>query len=360
MDIIELILASPSGISAGELERRVKLSRPTINRRLKEAMDLNTIHARGNGSARVYVSADPLNAIRQYFNVHHSSRQFAKYEESRLDFTAALTDFDDRRPSVNSYVLEKRDLVSFLVDFSCASSVLEGGTYSLLDTQALIEYGEKAEGKPLSDAFLVLNHKKAFEYLYENLFEYLYENLSYESIFEIHRRLTDDHDIPELANADHFLNRDQQGVREYAEVRIGTTSYSPPFRPGTGYIKKMLGRILDTASAIDDPIEASFYLFTRIPYLQVFEDGNKRTSRAMCNVPLLQAGMPPISFIDFNKQDYIISMLAFYELGDVSFGAKTFMDSYLKSCERLGVSFSGNSNAAKAEEPKHDGPTMLA
>ena len=62
-----------------------------------------------------------------------------------------------------------QELSKFLIDFSCASSALEGGTYSLLDTQALIEYGEKAADKPLRDAFLVLNHKEAFEYLYDHM-----------------------------------------------------------------------------------------------------------------------------------------------------------------------------------------------
>ena len=83
------------------------------------------------------------------------------------------------------------------------------------------------------------------------------------------------------------------------------------------------------------PVQAAFYLLTRIPYLQPFQDGNKRTSRAMCNVPLLQAGLPPISFVDFAKQDYIISMLAFYELGEVRLAERCFVAAYKKSIARL-------------------------
>lgn len=182
--------------------------------------------------------------------------------------------------------------------------------------------------KKVSDAFLVLNHKKAFEYLYDHL--------SLDSILEVHKRLTDDHGLPELKGSPHFLESEQQGVvREYAEARINTTSYSPPFRPGTGYIKKKLEYILSTSASIENPIESAFYLLTRLPYLQPFADGNKRTSRAICNVPLMRAGLPPISFMDFGKQDYIISMLSFYELGDTKFAAATFSAAYQKSWRRL-------------------------
>ena len=42
----------------------------------------------------------------------------------------------------------------------------KGGSYSALDTQALIEYGQKNKDKPTADAVLVLNHKRAAEYLW--------------------------------------------------------------------------------------------------------------------------------------------------------------------------------------------------
>jgi Fic family protein len=325
-DMLNIITASPKGISAGEIEKMVSLSRPTINRRLKEALDAGLIIAEGQGAARVYVDADPLRPVRQYFNTPLGDRPFAKYREELLEYRPSLETF--KLNPVGGFKIDKRDLVQFLVDFACASSVLEGGTYSLLDTQALIEYGEKAEGKPLPDAFLVLNHKNAFEYLYDHL--------SLDSIFEVHKRLTDDHGLPELKGSPHFLDSEQLGVvREYEEVRINTTTYSPPFRPGTGYIKNMLNYILNTSTSIEDPIESAFYLLTRLPYLQPFADGNKRTSRAMCNVPLMLAGLPPISFMDFGKQDYIISMLSFYELGDTKFAAATFSSAYQKSWRRL-------------------------
>lgn len=90
-------------------------------------------------------------------------------DETRFLVTPELSDGTLQKfANLPKYTLDKRALGKFLIDFSCASSALEGGTYSLLDTQALIEYGEKAADKPLQDAFLVLNHKEAFEYLYDH------------------------------------------------------------------------------------------------------------------------------------------------------------------------------------------------
>jgi len=328
-NVLDVILASPKGASAGDIERLASVSRATINRELRRLVGLGLIVPEGNGAARVYRDADPLRAIRRYFDEPHTRRRFAKYNESLLEMEPSI-DLEKFSFAKSYPPLERKDLVRFLVDFSCASSILEGGTYSILDTQALIEYGEKAAEKPIADMYLVLNHKSAFEYLYENL--------SLSSIFELNRRLTDDHGIPELSGAPHFLDKTRQGVvRDYEDVNIAFSSYSPPYRPGTGYVAKMLDKVLETAAAESNPIKSAFYLLTRIPYLQPFSDGNKRTSRALCNVPLLNAGLPPISFMDFGKKDYILSMLAFYELGDTGMFEYCFAAAYKRSCERLGL-----------------------
>ena len=48
-----------------------------------------------------------------------------------------------------------------LIDLSWNSSRLEGNTYSLLDTQRLIEFGEAAEGNDARETQMILNHKAA-------------------------------------------------------------------------------------------------------------------------------------------------------------------------------------------------------
>lgn len=333
-DIVNLVKQSPAGMSAGDIEKISRSSRATLNRRLRDAVHAGEIERIGEGRAVMYRSVDRRRAILDYFEISPSERKIATYNEDRL--RPEMFDISPI-PQLSSFSpLEKRDMVRFLVDFSCASSVLEGGTYSLLDTQALLEYGEKAPGKPLSDAFLVLNHRDAFEYLFEH------RELSLPVALEVHRRLTSDHAVPELRDTPHFLPDHQRGViRKYEDVHIAQSTYSPPFRPGTYYLQDMLQRILDEAGTIENPVQSAFHILTRLPYLQPFIDGNKRVSRVLCNVPLLNAGLPPISFADFSKRDYIVSLLAFYELGDTSVASKCFSDAYLKSCRRLGLDRTG-------------------
>lgn len=328
-DLLDFVSDNPKGVSAGELERQLKLSRTTLNRRLKGELQAGAIVVTGKGPSTRYHSADPLSALRTYITKPHTEREMAPYQEARLGLLPVLSaETENRFVGMPEHRLDKRELGQFLIDFACASSALEGGTYSLLDTQALIEYGERSAGKPIEDAFLVLNHKEAFEYLHDHM--------ELDSIHKVHDLLTSDHEMPALENAQHFLSKARRGVvRDHSDVNVRLSTYLPPYRPGTGYLKQKLEEVLRTAEGIENPIQAAFYLLSRIAYLQPFEDGNKRTSRAMCNVPLVKAKLPPISFVDFGKQDYIISLLAFYELGDIRLLERCFADAYAKSIARL-------------------------
>lgn len=334
-DLLQFVCRFPQGVSPREIERHLQISRTTLHRRLREEVARGTLLAIGKGRATRYQSTDTLAAIGAYFERPHTERALAPYREELLEVepglqAGTLEQFHD----LPEHVMDKYSLGKFLIDFACASSVLEGGSYSMLDTLALIEYGEKAKGKPLEDAFLVLNHKEAFEYLYDHP--------RLDAIYKVHDLLTNDHELSGLKDSRHFLAKEFRGVaREYADVDIALSAYLPPFRPGTGYIEKMLERIIGTAEKIQHPVQAAFYLLTRIPYLQPFKDGNKRTSRALCNVPLLRARLPPISFVDFGKTDYIVSLLAFYELGDTRLAERCFANAYKKSIARLGVNPAG-------------------
>ncbi len=327
----QIVSRFPGGATPAELERLVGFSRATLNRRLREEVDAGRLVIEGSGPTTRYRSADPLAAIRAYFELPDAERKIARYREELLEAEPNLPgEVIADLAGVPRYEPDRREFSKFLIDFACASSALEGGTYSLLDTEALIEYGERAPGKPLAHAALVLNHKSALDALYSER--------TLDAIFKIHSLLTDNHGLPELQDSEHFLPEGDRGrPREYKDVNIHRSAYSPPFRPGTGYIASALATILRRAETIADPIQASFYLLTRIPYLQPFPDGNKRTSRVMCNIPLLNAKLPPISFVDFHKRDYIVGMLAFYELGDAMPIGRCFVDAYKRSIARLGL-----------------------
>jgi Fic family protein len=55
--------------------------------------------------------------------------------------------------------------------------------------------------------------------------------------------------------------------------------------------------LLQKASAIPDPFEQAFLVMVQLPYLQPFEDVNKRVSHLGANIPLIQNNLcPPLLY----------------------------------------------------------------
>lgn len=326
--------AGPSGVAPEALIlASPDISRSTLNRRLAALVADGSIKALGSGRATRYVSTTPLSRadIDAYFSQPWQQRPVARFDAALLEATPALdADKAQRCQQIQAVAqpLDKRLLASFLIDWSWGSSVLEGSTYSALDTEALIQYGQRNKDKPTADAVLVLNHKRAAEYLWAH------RDLSLPHVLAMHAMLTDDHGLDEVSESDHFLPEHQRGkVREYEDVNLGASAYMPPFRPGTGFVAQSLDHILEVANALQ-PVQAALYLITRIPYLQAFANGNKRTARLAANAPLLAAGLLPFSFADVNKADYIRGMAAFYELGSLHVMAQAFIHGYARSVVR--------------------------
>ena len=55
----------------------------------------------------------------------------------------------------------------------------------------------------------------------------------------------------------------------------------------------------------------------QLPYLQPFEDVNKRVSRLAANIPLVRRNLSPLSFVDVPQRPYIDGLLGVYELNRV-------------------------------------------
>ena len=71
-----------------------------------------------------------------------------------------------------------------------------------------------------------------------------------------------------------------------------------------------------------------------LPYLQPFEDVNKRVSRLAANVPLVRANVCPLSFVDVPQQDYTHGILGVYELKRIELLRDVFVWAYERSCIR--------------------------
>jgi hypothetical protein len=206
-----------------------------------------------------------------------------------------------------------------LIDLSWNSSRLEGNTYSLLETERLLELGESAEGKNAQEAQMILNHKAAIELLVEQAAEIGFNRYT---ILNLHALLSDN------------LLADPRacGRLRAIPVAIAGTSYHPLEVPQL--IEECFQQILDTASAIADPYEQSFFVTVHLPYLQPFEDVNKRVSRLALNIPLVRQNLCPVSFVDVPERAYIDGILGVYELNRVELLRDVFVWAYERSCAR--------------------------
>jgi hypothetical protein len=204
-----------------------------------------------------------------------------------------------------------------LIDLSWNSSRLEGNTYSLLETQRLLEAGEAAEGKAAHETQMILNHKAAIELLAERATEIGFNRYT---ICNLHALLAENL-LPESAAGGR--------LRTHA-VGIGGSVYHPLEVPST--IEECFDQILATAAAITDPFEQAFFAMVQLPYLQPFEDVNKRVSRLAANIPLVQHNLGPLSFVDVPRSDYTNAILGVYELNRVDYLRDVFEWAYERSC----------------------------
>ena len=71
-----------------------------------------------------------------------------------------------------------------------------------------------------------------------------------------------------------------------------------------------------------------------LPYLQPFEDVNKRVSRLAANIPLIKGNFSPLSFIDVPERAYVDAMLGVYELNRIELLRDVFVWAYERSCQQ--------------------------
>ena len=206
-----------------------------------------------------------------------------------------------------------------LIDLSWNSSRLEGNTYSLLDTRRLIEFGQEAEGRERLEAQMILNHKDAIEFLVGAA-----EDIGFNryTILNLHALLANNL-LPDPSAA---------GRLRHIEIGIERSVFQPLAVPQL--IEECFDQILATTAAIEDPFEQAFFFMVQSPYLQPFDDVNKRVSRLAANIPLIKANLSPLTFIDVPGSTYTDAMLGVYELNKIDLMKDVFIWAYGRSAAR--------------------------
>ena len=213
----------------------------------------------------------------------------------------------------------KQILNRLLIDLSWNSSRLEGNTYSLLDTRRLIEFGEEAEGRDRLEAQMILNHKDAIAFLVGAADEIGFNR---HTILNLHAILAQNL-LPDEAAA---------GRLRYIAVGIEKSAFHPLEVPQL--IEECFDQILATAAAIEDPFEQAFFVMVQLPYLQPFDDVNKRVSRLSANIPFIKGNLSPLSFTDVPRSTYTDAILGVYELNRIDLLKDVFVWAYERSAAR--------------------------
>ncbi|HYO47132.1 MAG TPA: Fic family protein [Gemmatimonadota bacterium] len=213
----------------------------------------------------------------------------------------------------------KQILNRLLIDLSWNSSRLEGNTYSLLDTRRLIEFGEEPEGRDRLEAQMILNHKDAIEFLVRAADEIGFNRYT---ILNLHAILANNL-VPDEAAA---------GRLRHIAVAIEKSAFHPLEVPQL--VEECFDQILAKATVIEDPFEQAFFVMVQLPYLQPFDDVNKRVSRLAANIPFIKGNLSPLSFTDVPRSTYTDAILGVYELNSIELLKDVFVWAFERSAAR--------------------------
>jgi Fic/DOC family len=258
----------------------------------------------------------PVGYNREFLGSYRPNETFYLLEKQRAHLAqVGKPNFDDQ--AAGTYA--KQILHRLLIDLSWNSSRLEGNTYSLLDTTRLIELGEAAEGRDRLEAQMIVNHKDAIEFLVNDA-----EAIGFNryTILNLHgilaQNLLPDPGAP--------------GRLRRMGVGIGKSTFHPLELPQL--IEECFNEVLEKSAAIKDPFEQALFAMAQLPYLQPFDDLNKRVSRLSANIPFIRHNLSPLSFIDVPRAVYMDAILGVYELNKVDLLRDVFIWAYERSAAR--------------------------
>ncbi|PVM84449.1 hypothetical protein DDF62_22205 [Caulobacter radicis] len=356
-EILELVAASPDGLSIGDIANALGFSaaRRTLQYRLRRLIDDGRLRMIGQGRSARYRTPDgapsqdalqsqapvtdvvPLSEAgrrgRDYVRGPIEARRPVGYDRAFLDRYRPNQSFylsqaeRDRLAAIGAHRAEaapagtyaRQILSRLLIDLAWNSSRLEGNTYSLLDTRRLLDFGQEAQGRAHREAQMILNHKDAIEFLVQSADDIGFNRYT---ILNLHGMLANN------------LLPDPSAVGRLRHIAVGIerSTFHPLETPAL--ITECFDQLLATAEAIRDPFEQAFFVMVQLPYLQPFDDVNKRVSRLAANIPLIKANLAPLSFTDVPGDLYAQATLAVYELNQVDLLKDVFLWAYERSAAR--------------------------
>ena len=220
-----------------------------------------------------------------------------------MAFEEEIKLYESLRCKYQALIINKMDREEYTkyneVLFSTHSCAIEGNSFSVDDTRELKEkgLGMIPAGKTLFEAFEMLDHFEAFEYVIQNAQHPLDEAL----LKEINKRVT-------LHTISYRSPEAIPGEYTTTDMAAGDTVFGDHEQLIAKVPKLLESTEKAIASAAVHPmiLAARFHGFYE--YLHPFRDGNGRTGRLVSNYILLQSGHPLLIIPSEARQEYISAL----------------------------------------------------
>lgn len=241
------------------------------------------------------------------------------FNEAELSQLDAATEEYRKNATETDQTIRSKELMRFIVEFSWKTSQIEGNTYDLISTERLLLYGEKSPMHTQYEAQMIINQKKALEFIFDNL--ELWENPTIAYIEKLHSIVAEGLDIS----------------KNLRKTMVGVTGTN--YRPlGTEFqIREALELMITSISRTNNIYEKALMLVLGVSYIQPFADGNKRTSRLLGNAVLLAADYAPISYRSVDDRAYKEACLIFYEQNSIEPFKKLFIEQYIFAANNYNI-----------------------
>lgn len=284
----------------------------SIQRSLQRLVDLNVIKRHGTNNPTYEVVYEKLIMLRVADKLlEDESRPESILNFGFFDWLKTISENELRKiiPTADKAFhnlgsdipMTAKELEYLTIELAWKSSALEGNTYTLLDTQLLLLEGIKAKNRTEFETQMILNHKNAIAFVIDNknLFE---KRITFSTVEELHKIISHNLGI-------------ESGIRKRI-VKISASNYIPVTSPHQ--LREYMDMVLTIISTIDDPIIRALLALALVPYLQAFEDGNKRTGRMLANAILIHSISKGFSLRKVSARQLALAYLSFYEFNSLA------------------------------------------
>jgi len=290
----------------------------SVQRALQRLVELGLITKKGSTNNPYYACSyeDILQADVPSKLFDNEKRPNSQYRFQLIEWLDSLSSAEldrlfafDLEPSIPDAKITAKELEHLTIEFSWKSSALEGNTYTLLDTQLLLMEGVRAKNRTEFETQMILNHKDAIAFIMTNL-DLFKGEIIYSTLEELHKTIGKNLGI-------------EPGIRKKI-VGISASNYTPLSNPHQ--LREQADKILSIINKSTQPYGKALLALALTPYLQMFEDGNKRTGRILANALLLASVGRGFSLLKTDARPLATAYLSFYE-----FSSLRSLDAILKT-----------------------------